>query len=322
MGLRAHAAVWWLLATAPCAAEILGGALIGGRVISWGSELRDHDPERQTSRVLQSGVVYGPGGCAMDADRDGDTDLVLLERGAGGKLGTMVWLEAPHWRRHAIDTGAQFSDCLATTLFGLRGVLIVHRHAQVRFYEAPKGGSGPWQYREIYSIYTPSDQGGLLRLDVDGDGREDIICGNYWIRAPEAAHLPWRLFAINRWWEGERSAMLVWAVESQAGGARNLIAIETEGGRAARFRRPPDPTQFWKEEPLGGPALERPGALVATDLDGDGRDEIYIGDGTRLLAHRRGRTEELMRTDPVVALWRVKDALWVLTTRGAAVWRE
>jgi hypothetical protein len=41
-----------------------------------------------------------------------------------------------------------------------------------------------------------------------------------------------------------------------------------------------------------------------------------------VLAYRRGKTEEVMGTGPVMALWRVKDALWVLTARGVAVWRE
>ena len=43
----------------------------------------------------------------------------------------------------------------------------------------------PWPYREIYSIYTPSQQTGLSMRDIDGDGRIDILCGNYWIQSPE-----------------------------------------------------------------------------------------------------------------------------------------
>ena len=49
----------------------------------------------------------------------------------------MVWLEAPGGLLHAIDTDADFSDCLPTNLFGKNGLVVLHRHSQLRFYEIP-----------------------------------------------------------------------------------------------------------------------------------------------------------------------------------------
>ena len=46
------------------------------------------------------------------------------------------------------------------------GVLVVHRGMQLRFYEYPVDLT----YKEIYSFYSRSRQGGLLIADVDGDG--------------------------------------------------------------------------------------------------------------------------------------------------------
>jgi hypothetical protein len=233
----------------------------------------------------------------------------------------MIWLEAPRWKRHAIDTGADFADCVPATLFGRRGVLIVHRQSQVRFYQPGRDALGPWPYREIYSIYTPSAQGGLLVADIDEDGREDIVCGNYWIRAPERFDLPWRLFAINGWWEQERSALLDWAVEPQPGGGANLIALQREGPRFSRFRPAGDRTQFWTEEPIRvEPPLDQPRTVLRAGADSGGRTQVYAGDRSRLLVIRDGKVEA-MKTPGAVAVWPVADSVWILTARGVEVWR-
>jgi len=230
--------------------------------------------------MLGAAVSYGAGGCALDVNQDGLTDLVLLEEGSGGHLGVMVWLEAPSWRRHLIDTGAAFRDCLPAVIHGRRGVLVTHRQMQVRFYEA--AGKGRWPYREIYSIYTPSAQGGLLVSDVDGDSLPDILCGNYWIQSPRKFEESWRLFAIHNWWEEPRSAMVRIALGA------HYIAAESEEApaRLSWFEKPADPKELWVEHPLQlEPPLKKPQALLATE-NGFlvGEDE---GSGSRLIRFDR-----------------------------------
>ena len=85
-----------------------------------------------------------------------------------------------------IDNGTDMPNCLAVTFLGHKGVLVVNRGMQMRFYEY-----SDFHYREIYSFYSPSRQAGLLVADVDQDGRPDILCGNYWIRSPGQFGLPW-----------------------------------------------------------------------------------------------------------------------------------
>lgn len=301
---------------APPGEEIRGAALAYPRVYTWGDTLRVWKLPGGDSSVLEAGQPpFGAGGCLFDPG-DGRAGVILLERIPGAELGRMVWLAPPSWRRSEIDSGADFRDCLEVKLHGRRGVLVLHRSLQVRFYEPAEEPGAPWPYREIYSIYTPTRQGGLLTADVDGDGLTDILAGNYWIRSPERFELPWRLFAINLWMETWESATLRLAPASISGGRfPDLVACQSEmrPARLAWFSRPDNPTEPWTEHRLDGRLeLRRPRALAAGDLDQDGRPEIAVGEtggpGSRLIVFwnqggGRFRAATVATTTGLLELW-------------------
>ena len=90
-----------------------------------------------------------------------------------------------------------------------------------------------WPYREIYSIYTPSQQTGLSMRDIDGDGRIDILCGNYWIQKPgdirtSVAHIRHQHILGD----SRMSAMLAHAV---CRGSRRSVAQAHMAGCAGGF---------------------------------------------------------------------------------------
>jgi hypothetical protein len=283
--------------------RIAGGALKGNTLAAWGDRLRWWSLPMGKSTVVGPPGPFAEGGAILDVDRDGRPDIVVNESSPGRAL---IWLHAPGWTRRVIDRGVDTADILPAVLFGRRGILVVHLRAQVRFYEIPPHPEDRWPMTEIYSFYTPADQGGLLLADIDCDGRPDIVCGNYWIRSPESFDLPWRLFAIELWNEQPYSAMLRLAFL----GPRQLVATEREMSHArfSRFGKPADPKQLWKERPIADSlALDHPAGLDVADFDGDGRPDIAVGEqggAGRLIIFRNrgGRFEPHVVATGVAAL--------------------
>ena len=295
--VRAGTPALLLLALTPAWGEIRGAARLSRprqATLTWGTRLELWPDTGGKPRVLLRGTDFGPGGCVADVDGDGRDDLLVQEHPGASR---MLWLKAPRWTATVVEPETDFHDCLEFTLDGRRGVLVPHFHAQLRLYLFPK-----FDYKELYSIYTASEQGGLLAHDVDGDGLEDLFIGNYWMRNPGRLDVAWRLFAVNVFHDtptAARAALGLWQ-------DRMLVWAETtaERARIVAYTPPQDRKQLWLErrlEPLDRPrtVLVQPegvfighaGGVVLEEPAGEGwrRREISLrGPVLRLLPGRSG----------------------------------
>jgi len=251
-----------------------GFTLGNGGLLTWGDRLLWRESTERAARELR-----GPGPALTAACLAGPFAVACDPEGlfryplAGG-------------RRELIDRGVVTADMVPATLFGRHGVVLIHKHAQLRFYQFAPG----WPVRDLYSIYTPSWQGGLLVADVDGTGHLDLFCGNYWLRAPERFDLPWRLFAINTWTETEPSGVMRLAWDGRSlYAAQRLLAP----ARVARFDRPADPTAMW-------PARRLPDALHPVSLEIAKAGLLLAERGGRITLWQNGRPRELARGRPLV----------------------
>jgi hypothetical protein len=218
-----------------------------------------------TRDFISEGVAVG------DVNHDGKTDVM-----AGS-----FWFESPNWTRHEISSPKIFFPDTAYSNSFLDFSMDVNQDGwvdlirvgfpgeEIVWYENPKNAGGHWKE---HLIWRHSGNESPALVDIDGDGRSDILCNDpirkemIWIKSPaKKGDSIWKRYTIsrdpnlatNRYTHGLGFG------DMNMDGRRDVI-ITKGWWEAPQDRRQTD----WVFHPadLGADAAQ----LYAIDIDGDG----------------------------------------------------
>lgn len=243
---------------------------------------------------------YTNGGTIMDVDQDGSTD-VIVGRGTGEAVADsrLYWFDeqtdSQYWEEHYIaDTGegryVAPHDVEAYTVElssgeEVRGVVGNIGRQEVFFLEIPDDPTRPWIRHEVGS-FPVEDHSGMVIVDVNGDGREDIVSGMFWIEGPvDPRQDGWTFHRYGTWDqsnEGWGGMAKHGVADFDGDGQVEIVASEAEipGARLSLFdRQSDDGTGEWSETPIDE-NLYAPHSLVVGDLNDDGQQDFIVGEMT------------------------------------------
>jgi len=239
---------------------------------------------------------YINGGCACDVDQDG-VDEIVTGRGHGGSQTQheLVWLDEvegrDQFRMHTfarldiVGWAAPHDIQPLEVQVGderVRGVVYnISRH-HLYFAEIPRDPKAEWPVHAIGRF--PGDmQSGMEIADIDGDGRDDIVSGMFWIRTPQDPRTGrWPFYRYGEWQENQWAGMIKPKVQDMDGdGVAEIVVTEAEipEARLAIFKRGTDPVEVWRTHRIDK-GLYAPHSLEVTDADEDGDYDIIAGEMT------------------------------------------
>lgn len=224
-----------------------------------------------TNEFISEGVAVG------DVDHDGKIDVM-----AGA-----YWFKAPDWQRQEIFPGEAFDGAKGYSNSFLNFSLDVNQDGWIdlividfpgkvaHWYENPKNAPGHWKEHLVHETVEVGNESPAF-VDVDGDGRKDLLCADskerqmVWLKAPTSKEETlWTKYTIS-----EKDVVGTERFSHGLGfgdinkDGRNDLLI-----RQGWWEAPADPTQpewTFHDAPLG----ENCSQMHVFDVNGDGLNDV------------------------------------------------
>ena len=192
----------------------------GDRILEW--TLPGSGEATEVAPTL-TGQGYSNGGCMMDLDGDGTEELILARgKGRWSLDPQLLWFRQQPgrrtWMEHSVaQLGGPMDDSphdmlpifpQSATGKSVRGVVVLISRHHLVWYEIPPDPQQLWKRHEIATFPAGEQHSGLAIGDIAGHGRQDIVCGQFWVECPSDPQHdePWILHRYGSWndkgWEG------------------------------------------------------------------------------------------------------------------------
>jgi hypothetical protein len=246
---------------------------------------------------------------AEDLNGDGYPDLIVIDFPGA----PCYWLENPkgdpnkHWAKHEIWHSAcnetpQYADLFGTGKkvlimgFQPKGAKQEGNEGTMAYFTPAKDPNALWEMHPISEVVTPGRPGqpgtnrfshGLGVGDVNGDGRQDVICTDGWWEQPEKVEdKPWKFHPAKL---GPACADM-FAYDIDGDGKADIISSSAhQFGIWAYHQKPGKDGPEFVQEPLFPGLVSETHSMSLVDIDGDGLKDFVTG--KRYWSHGRSESD-------------------------------
>jgi hypothetical protein len=286
-------------------------AASGSRILEW--PIQEAAP---TLEVVPPGSGnYENGACAMDINGD-NVDEMIVGRSIDNQGTELLWYEEiqdqTQWKEHLIARISRapgeegIHDIMPFRMKvadkAILGVVVIANRKILYWYQVPGDINQPWKKHLIADLSeygAECAQSGLILNDIAGNGRQDLVCGNFWAECPaDPTTDPWQIHRYSNWDRRKTPFfpnLAAWVIETRFGGMNQLeigdmngdgeldiVATDAEipDARVGVFcRDTEDPRNLWNVT-MVDTALYCPHSLVVADVNKDNLQDIIVGEMT------------------------------------------
>jgi sugar phosphate isomerase/epimerase len=266
--------------------DLIVGCRVVGPALIW---FKKTDKGWERKVIENDFLTIEAGGTHHDIDGDGDEDIVF---GGDWQTNKVWWWENPYpnyttnWKRYEIKSEGKTQH--HDQVFGdFKHVgtkqLVFWNQAIKTLFIAEKNAEG-WKYQPIFTGSAGESDSwyaeGLAASDVDGDGWDDLIGGNYWFKYEKETFKPIKIgeaggrVIVGKFKPGRVKQIVI----SPGDGKGRLMLYEWTGKEG--IDNPAQPA-LWKGRDLLGREMIHSHSLELGDVNNDGFLDIFTAEMTK-----------------------------------------